>query len=717
MSKRKTAAISGVLGTLVLAAVAWFVAVSSASPDPVPNSVVLQPHGGAPTIYAGPGNREQLSGLWRFKKDPEDRGFDKGYQAGKFGGGELVKVPFVPDATKISGDKGMKAFRGTIGWYRTKIDVPVDGMYAIRFESVNHRVRVYVDGKLEGEHKGEYLPFDVRVPLTAGTRHALVVRADWRGPAAMKADGWHRLWFNFGGINRGVSIRRIGNSEISHPEMNTTLAGSTATVDMKIHLRNNLEPRMLGAKGALIRGERRVPVEFPAEPIAKGGTEVLQTQVKVDSPDLWSPAAPNLWELELEVPGESTYRARVGIREVRAQGSSLLLNGKPIKLRGASIHEDVFGRGDALRPIDQDRIVDHLKDIDANATRSQHPIDPGLLERFDAAGIMVWQGVGSPPANGCVPVLRPLRIAEDTVSPEFAALRARLLGSLQPRRGRCCEHARAARHRRRRAGGRSAAPLLLVGAAAAAPAAPPPRAACGLAGDDLGRFPARLAAAVARRRRHRAVGGPRPAVVPHAQATIAEAAVGFALAAVLGLALAILITRSRVAEHAVYPWLVASQAIPILAVAPLVAIWLDYGTAQVMVAFVIAFFPVVVTGVDGLRAVDPALAQSVRTLGASRPWTFRRVTLPAALPALFSGLRMAAVFAVTGAVVAEYVGADRGLGYFSEFSTAQFATARSFAAILLLAVIGMAFFGLVGLAERLLLPHRRHPSRPAWRRR
>ena len=203
----------------------------------------------------------------------------------------------------------------------------------------------------------------------------------------------------------------------------------------------------------------------------------------------------------------------------------------------------------------------------------------------------------------------------------------------------------------------------------------------------------------------------------HAQATIAEAAVGFALAAVIGLALAVLITRSRIAEHAVYPWLVASQAIPILAVAPLVAIWLDYGTAQVMVAFVIAFFPVVVTGVDGLRAVDPALGQAVRTLGASRGWAFRRVTLPAAMPAIFSGLRMAAVFAVTGAVVAEYVGADRGLGYLSEFSTAQFATARSFAAIALLAVIGMAFFGLVGLAERLLLPHRSHSSRPAWRRR
>ena len=203
----------------------------------------------------------------------------------------------------------------------------------------------------------------------------------------------------------------------------------------------------------------------------------------------------------------------------------------------------------------------------------------------------------------------------------------------------------------------------------------------------------------------------------HAQATIAEAAVGLGLAAVIGVALAVVISASPVVEHALYPWLVASQAIPILAVAPLVAIWLDYGTAQVMVAFVIAFFPVVVTGVDGLRGVDPALGQAARTLGASRAWTFRRVTLPAALPSLFSGLRMAAVFAVTGAVGAEYVGADRGLGYLSEFSTAEFNTARSFAAIALLAAIGMAFFGLVGLAERLALPHRRHPSRPAWRRR
>jgi hypothetical protein len=400
VSRQLIAGITGAVVATALAAVAWFVAVSSAAPDPVPNSVVLAPHGGATTIYAGPGDREQLSGLWRFKKDPDNLGYDKGYEAGQFGGGELVKTPFVPDATKISGRKGLYYFQGSIGWYRTHIDVPVDGTYVIRFESVNHRARVWVDGKLEAEHKGEYLPFEVRVPLTAGTRHSLVVRADWRGPAAMKHDGWHRLRFNIGGINRGVSIRRVGPSEISYPEMNTKLVDGAAVVDLKVHLRNNADPRALGVKGTLTRGDRTIPIEFPAEPLATGGTEVLQTQVRVENPDLWSPTTPSLWDLDLEVPGESTYRARVGLREIRAEGTRLLLNGKPIRLRGASIHEDVFGRGDALRPVDQDRLIGHLKAIDANATRSQHPIDPGLLERLDAAGIMVWQGVGPTDAPG-----------------------------------------------------------------------------------------------------------------------------------------------------------------------------------------------------------------------------------------------------------------------------------------------------------------------------
>lgn len=399
MSKRLIAAIVGGLGTLVVVAVAWFVAVSSASPDPAPGTIVLQPQGGPPTIYAGPGDRVQLDGLWRFRKDPDNTGSDKGWETGNFAG-QLVHVPYVPDATKISGKKGLYNFQGSIGWYRTHIDVPTDGTYAIHFESINHKARIYLDGKLVGTHKGEYLPFDVRVPLTAGMRHALVVRADWRGPAAMKHDGWHRLWFNFGGINRGVSIRRIGPSELSYPAMNTTLTDGAAVVDMNVHVRNNADPRQIAVKGTLTHGDRTISFDFPAEPFAHDGTEVERTQIRVDDPALWSPTDPELWDLELDVPGESSYRARVGLRQVQAKGTELLLNGHQIRLRGASIHEDVFGRGDALRPADQDRLISQLKAIDANATRSQHPIDPGMLERLDAAGIMVWQGVGPTDAPG-----------------------------------------------------------------------------------------------------------------------------------------------------------------------------------------------------------------------------------------------------------------------------------------------------------------------------
>lgn len=197
----------------------------------------------------------------------------------------------------------------------------------------------------------------------------------------------------------------------------------------------------------------------------------------------------------------------------------------------------------------------------------------------------------------------------------------------------------------------------------------------------------------------------------HAQATIQTAVVGLALAAAAGLALAAAISASRVVEGTVYPWIIASQTVPVLAVAPLLGIWVGYGTAQLLVVTVFCFFPVVVTGVDSLRTERTDLTAAARSLGAG-PWdVWRRIALPAALPSLFSGLRLAAVFAVTGAVVAEYVGADRGLGFLTELATAQFETVLTFAAVVWLAVLGIAAFGLISLVERLVMPWRFRPTR------
>lgn len=399
MSTRRIGAWIGGLGTLALILVAAVVAVSSAAPDAPPGSVVLDPHGAAPLIYAGPGDRAQLNGLWRFKRDLGDTGLDKGYPNGNFSG-DLVRVPYVPGATRISGRRGINTFRGTIGWYRTKIEVPADGLYAIRFESINHKVQVFVDGELVRTHTGEYLPFEVQTFLKAGARHTLVVRADWRGPTAMKRDGWHRLWFNFGGINRTASIRRIGASELQYPVLETKLDKGAAQISLNVHVRNRLDPRPVTVTGTLSHGDRHIPLVFAPETLVKNETKVVAATARIDDPELWSPSSPTLWDLELAVPGEATYRARVGLREVRTEGAQLLLNGKPIRMRGASIHEDVFGKGDGLSPADQDRLVSELKAIDANATRTQHPLDEGLLERLDAAGIMIWQGVGPTDAPG-----------------------------------------------------------------------------------------------------------------------------------------------------------------------------------------------------------------------------------------------------------------------------------------------------------------------------
>jgi hypothetical protein len=121
----------------------------------------------------------------------------------------------------------------------------------------------------------------------------------------------------------------------------------------------------------------------------------MRTSVLGDAPALWSPSRPALYELQMVAgDAEAGYRARVGLREVTWRDGRVRLNGRPLRLRGASLQEDARGRGDALRPSDQQRLVAELVDLGANATRAQHPLDEGLLERLDAAGVFVWMGVG-----------------------------------------------------------------------------------------------------------------------------------------------------------------------------------------------------------------------------------------------------------------------------------------------------------------------------------
>ncbi|MGK2936996.1 MAG: ABC transporter permease [Solirubrobacteraceae bacterium] len=191
----------------------------------------------------------------------------------------------------------------------------------------------------------------------------------------------------------------------------------------------------------------------------------------------------------------------------------------------------------------------------------------------------------------------------------------------------------------------------------------------------------------------------------NAWVTILEILVGFSAAIMLGTGLAMAIHANRAVERAVYPWLVVSQMVPVVAVAPIFVIWTGFDLRpKVMVIALVSFFPVAVNTIDGLKAADPDLLNLLRTLGASRRQRVRMAQLPAALPSVFSGVKIAAALSVIGAVFAEWVGSSEGLGHLILVLNNQVATAEMFATIAVLALIGIALFGAVLLLERLLLP-------------
>jgi putative hydroxymethylpyrimidine transport system permease protein len=197
----------------------------------------------------------------------------------------------------------------------------------------------------------------------------------------------------------------------------------------------------------------------------------------------------------------------------------------------------------------------------------------------------------------------------------------------------------------------------------------------------------------------------RDLLLDNAWVTVQEILLGFGIAIVLGVALGVAIHSSRLVERAIYPWLVASQTIPIVAVAPIIVIWTGFDLRpKVIVVALVSFFPIAVGMIAGLHSADPELDRLLRTLRASRWQRLVHARVPAALPHVFSGLKVGAALTVVGAVFAEWVGSSEGLGYLVLTFNNQVATARMFAVIAVLALIGIALFGLMLLLERLLLP-------------
>lgn len=187
--------------------------------------------------------------------------------------------------------------------------------------------------------------------------------------------------------------------------------------------------------------------------------------------------------------------------------------------------------------------------------------------------------------------------------------------------------------------------------------------------------------------------------------TVQEIMLGFGISVAVGVPLAVILATFPKIEDVVYPVLVVTQTVPKVAIAPLFLIWFGFGmTPKILIAFLIAFFPIVVDTVVGLKSVPQDLHDLVASTGASWSRGLRTVSLPHALPSIFGGLKLAITFATIGAIVGEFVGTSEGLGYVIQIANGRLDTALVFAAVIILSVMGLLLFQVVSLIERISIP-------------
>ncbi len=194
----------------------------------------------------------------------------------------------------------------------------------------------------------------------------------------------------------------------------------------------------------------------------------------------------------------------------------------------------------------------------------------------------------------------------------------------------------------------------------------------------------------------------------HVAATLIEVLGGLFIGASLAVLLGYCIAKSPLVNSVVSPLVVASQAIPIVAIAPLLAIWFGYGiTPKIVTSLLIVFFPILVSVVAGIRSVEPNLRDLMRSLQANHWQMFTKLEVPSALPMVLSGLKVGATLAVIGAIVGEFVNSDRGLGFLIKQGNGEYNTARTFAALIVLMIMALLMYGSVALLERKWLAWRK----------
>jgi beta-glucuronidase len=354
----------------------------------------------------GQTGRYLLGGEWLYRPDQFDVGTARGWWRGSSStqGWSPVTVPSAYNA----GDFSSASMSGSVGWYRRDFTLPGDAFarkvpaseqdWIVRFESVNYRASVWLNGRLLGSHAGAYLPFELDlVGLRKGVNR-LVVRVDDRRSPSDLPPGPGGGWWNFGGLLREVYLRAVQSADLSQVLVTPELScpGCPATVREQVTLRN-----VTGAVEhvALTGMYGNVPVDFGVAAIAPYATWTATAAALVPHPRLWSIGHPYLYQASLTLSdlrgrrlgGYVTYS---GIRTIQVNANGrLTLNGRPLNLRGAFIHEQNVLTGAALSPSQLAALMGWERRLGATVIRSHYQLNPQILELADRYGILVWDEI------------------------------------------------------------------------------------------------------------------------------------------------------------------------------------------------------------------------------------------------------------------------------------------------------------------------------------
>ena len=354
----------------------------------------------------GPSGRYLMNGRWLFRLDDAKVGLSQGFQRQtSTAGWSPTTAPNAWNAT----DQSDKSFAGTVGWYRKDFKLPSAAKalsWVVRFESVNYRSRVWLNGKLLGTHRGAYLPFELRLPagdLKRGGVNHLVIRvenvrtASDFPPAGLSVTGNPTGgWWNYGGLLREVYLRKVDRIDFTTVQVQPDLpcASCAATVRFRVTVRNSGD-RAVRTKLSGTFGNQKVDLGTAAVGAKRFAT--FTRTIRVAKPRLWSPASPALYDVRLAArSGKSTlarWFVQTGIRSIKVVDGHLLLNGQPLHIRGVGLHEDDPKLGFAIDNAIRDKELAQVKELGATMIRSHYPLHPYTQERADQLGILLWSEI------------------------------------------------------------------------------------------------------------------------------------------------------------------------------------------------------------------------------------------------------------------------------------------------------------------------------------